>query len=106
MRGPELREAFLLTLELIERNYLTRWLGDDRLMQTIAPDDLQWTLEVFIPRLANSSLLRMARLPSHSEENRDGVREMIIRGHTIDHNLVIRDFTNEQEAMNWLLEKQ
>ncbi|WP_187262236.1 hypothetical protein [Pontibacter beigongshangensis] len=105
VRGPELREAYLLTLDLIDRNYLTRWLGDDRLMQSIAPDDLQWSLEVFIPMLVNSSLLRMARLPSHSEANREGIREMIIRGHTIDHNLIVRDFGDEQEAMRWLLEK-
>ncbi|TXK52014.1 hypothetical protein FVR03_02655 [Pontibacter qinzhouensis] len=105
LRGAELREAYLLSLDLIERFYLTSWLGDDRLMQSIAPEDLQWSLDVFIPRLVNSSLLRLARLPSFSETNRDGIREMIIRGHTYDINLRVRDFIEEQEALNWLLEK-
>ncbi|MFT2011567.1 hypothetical protein ACMA1I_23045 [Pontibacter sp. 13R65] len=105
LRGPELREAYLLSLDLIERHYLTSWLADDRLMLTIAPEDLQWSLEVFVPRLVKTSLVRMARLPSHSDENREGVREMIIRGHTYYIDLTVKDFTSEQEALKWLLEQ-
>jgi hypothetical protein len=64
-KGPELREAFLLCLELIGRFSLTPWLADDRLMESIEPADLDWSLQVHVPAMAKSSLLRMARLPSY-----------------------------------------
>ena len=106
LHGAELREALLLCLEVVDRYSLTRWLADDRLMGPIDPADLQWSLEVYIPRLANSSLLRMARLPSFSEENREAVEVMIDKGQAYDAKLVLRDFKSEQEAMDWLMETE
>jgi hypothetical protein len=104
LKGAELREAYLLCLELIDRFSLTRWLADDRLMRSIDPADLQWSLNVFVPRLANGPLLRMARLPSLFEENRQAVEVMIEKGHTYNLDLILRDFTDEQEALDWLME--
>ncbi|WP_114782902.1 hypothetical protein [Botryobacter ruber] len=103
LQGAELRETFLLCLDLIDRYSLTRWLADDRLMQAIEPTDLEWTLQVFIPRLAESSLLRMARLPSQYEENNEAVELMINKGQNYTVDLVHRTFQEEQEAMEWLL---
>ncbi|MDX5436504.1 MAG: hypothetical protein LPK03_04880 [Pontibacter sp.] len=104
LQGPELREAFLLCLEMINRFGLTCWLADDRLMDSIEPTDLEWCLEVYIPRIAGSSILRFARLPSKFEENLHAVGIMIDKGHSYDLKLALRDFTSEQEAMEWLQE--
>lgn len=104
LQGPELREAFLLCLELIDRFYLTRWLADDRLMEAIDPADLEWSLQVYVPRMARSSLLRMAQLPSSFEDNRQGVEVMIDKGKSYGVDLVHRTFIDEQEAMAWLME--
>jgi len=104
LRGPELREAYLMVLDMIDRFYLTRWLADDRMMGAVEPADLQWSLEVYIPRIAKSSLLRMARLPSKFEENLQAVGVMIDKGHSYDLHLTFRDFENEEEAMAWLME--
>lgn len=104
LKGSELREAYLLVLDMIDRFSLTRWLADDRQMESIDPADLQWSLEVFVPRIAKSSLLRMARLPSRFDENRQAVKQMIVKGHTFDLDLVLCDFSDEQEAMAWLME--
>ncbi|MCJ8163861.1 hypothetical protein MKJ04_03340 [Pontibacter sp. E15-1] len=104
LQGPELREAFLLCLEVIDRYNLTRWLADDRLMLSIAPADMEWSLEVHVPRMAGSSLLRMARLPSYSEENREAVDIMIDKGLHSDTKLAFRDFKDEKEAMAWLIQ--
>ncbi|WP_299761973.1 hypothetical protein [uncultured Pontibacter sp.] len=103
LRGPELREAYLMVLDMIDRFCLSRWLGDDRNMESIAPDDLQWSLDVYVPRVAASSLLRMARLPSAFEANRQAVEMMIDKGQSFDIDLVLRDFSNEQAAMEWLM---
>ncbi|WP_240676042.1 hypothetical protein [Botryobacter ruber] len=103
LRGPELREAYMLCQELVDRYALTRWLADDRKMQSIDPVDLEWSLQVIVPQIAASSILRMARLPSFSEENREAVDMMIDKGHSYDMDLAFRDFLDEQEAMEWLL---
>lgn len=104
LRGPELREAYLLVIDMIDRFTLTSWLADDRLMESIAPDDLQWSLDVYVPRIARSPLLRMARLPSRFEENRQSVDLMIDKGNKYGLQLVLRDFTSEEEAVDWLME--
>ncbi|WP_347157561.1 hypothetical protein [Pontibacter chitinilyticus] len=104
LRGPELREAFLLCLEMIDRFTLTRWLADDRLMLSIAPADLEWSMKLFVPRLAGSSILRFARLPSNSESNRRDVEFMIKKGQSPDLVVQLRDFATEAEAMDWLME--
>lgn len=104
LHGSELREAYLLCLEMINRFSLTKWLADDRMMGAIAPDDLKWSLEVHVPRMAQSSLLRLARIPSQYENNREAVELMINKGYTYDLNLVLRDFMDKQEAMAWLME--
>lgn len=103
LQGPELREAFLLCLEMINRFSLTCWLADDRLMDSINSTDLEWSLDVYIPRITSSSILRFARLPSKFEENLNAVGVMIDKGHTYNLKLTLRDFTSEQEAMEWLL---
>ncbi|MHA6248498.1 hypothetical protein ACXYMU_11215 [Pontibacter sp. CAU 1760] len=105
LQGEELREAYLLTVELIDRYSLTRWLSDDRQMKPITPADLQWSLDVHVPRMANSSLLRMARIPSIYEDNNKAVDAMVSKGHTLDLHLTFRHFDTEEEAMNWLMEE-
>ncbi|MBX0334370.1 STAS/SEC14 domain-containing protein [Pontibacter sp. HSC-14F20] len=104
LHGAELREAYLLCHELINRFSLVRWLADDRLMGTISPADLKWSLEVHVPRMAKSHLKRLARIPSKFEVNREAVGVMINKGYTFDVPLEIRDFEDENEAMDWLLE--
>jgi hypothetical protein len=104
LQGPELREAYLLCLEMINRFSLIRWLADDRLMGPIAPADLDWSRQVHVPAMAKSSLLRMAYLPSLSEENREAVEIMIDKGHTYDLKMVIRNSRDKEEATAWLME--
>lgn len=104
LQGAELREAYLLCHEMINRYSLTRWLADDRLMGGISPADLKWSLEVHVPQIAKSSLKRLARIPSRFEKNREAVEIMINKGYTYDISLLLRDFSNKEEAMEWLLE--
>ena len=104
LQGPELREAYLLCLEMINRFSLVRWLADDRLMGHITPADLDWSMQVHVPAMAKSSLLRMAYLPSLPEENREAVEYIIDNGHTYDLKLGVGSFEEKEEAMGWLME--
>lgn len=104
LQGPELREALLLCLEMVNTFSLTRWLADDRLMGAIHPADQKWSLEVFVPRMAASSLLRFARLPSTHEANSEAVAVMIDKGKAYKQSLAVRDFSEEKEALSWLMQ--
>lgn len=102
--GDEYREACLLCLDLIDRFQLTRWLGNNRKMKTISSADMNWSVEVFLPQLLGGPLLRLANLPSVHEENRKAIEVMMDKMNLPGQKLIIRDFQNEQEALNWLLE--
>ncbi|RDV13073.1 hypothetical protein DXT99_21490 [Pontibacter diazotrophicus] len=102
--GAEYREAVLLCLDLIDRHELIGWLGDNRRMNSIRPDDLEWSVRVFLPKLLESSLLRLANLPSENEQNRTAVEAIYNKTNIPDKELTVRSFISEEEAAAWLRE--
>ncbi|GAA4439160.1 hypothetical protein GCM10023188_35280 [Pontibacter saemangeumensis] len=101
--GSEFREAVLLCLDLIDRHSLVGWLGDNRKMKSIRPDDLEWSLKHFLPQLLDSSLVRLANIPSQDSGNRAAVEEMYNKKGNAG-KLLVQDFALEEEAMAWLRE--
>ncbi|GAB3525896.1 hypothetical protein GCM10027443_00470 [Pontibacter brevis] len=102
--GAEFRESVLLCLDLIDRHELVGWLGDNRKMNSIRPDDLQWSIKVFLPKLLESSLLRLANLPSENEQNREAVETIYSKTNVTDKELAVRYFEDSREAEAWLRE--
>lgn len=102
--GAEYREAVLLCLDLIDRHELTGWLGDNRKMNSIRPDDLEWSVRVFLPKLLESSLLRLANIPSENDQNREAVETIYNKINIPDKELTVRSFTGTEEAEAWLRE--
>jgi hypothetical protein len=102
--GFEFRETTLLCLDLMDRHELKGWLGDNRKMRSIAPADLQWSLDVFVPQIVAGPVLRVANLPSEHEENRKAIEVMLEKKNKLQQQLTIRDFEDEEEAMAWLRE--
>lgn len=102
--GAEFKEAMLLCLDLIDRHGLLGWLGDNRRMNSIRPDDLKWSIEVFLPKLLESSLRRLANLPSQNEQNREAVETLYNKTNITDKELIVREFIRSIEAEAWLRE--
>lgn len=102
--GAEYREAVLLCLDLIDRHGLTGWLGDNRKMKSIRPDDLEWSIRVFLPKLLESSLQRLANIPSENEQNREAVETIYNKSNIADKELTVRSFDANKEAEAWLRE--
>ena len=100
--GSEYKEAVLLCLDLIDRHGLIGWLGDNRKMKSIRPDDLEWSIKVILPKLLESSLLRLANLPSENAENRAAVEAFFDDVNIPGNELVVRNFRSEGEAAAWL----
>jgi hypothetical protein len=103
LTGAEFREATLLCQDLIDRYGLIRWLGDNRKMKGIRKDDLLWFMEVMEPQLVNSSLLRMANLLSHHADHQEAMERLTAHGTTLNHRLIVRDYSNKDAALEWLL---
>lgn len=101
--GSEFKEAVLLCLDLIDRHSLVGWLGDNRRMKSIRPDDLEWSIHNFLPQLLDSSLVRLANIPSEDSGNRAAVEMMYEKGGDSEQ-LAVRDFATEEEALAWLQE--
>jgi hypothetical protein len=71
-------------------------------MDLIEPEDLQWSLQVFVPQIVAGTILWMANLPSEQEENRNAIEVMLEKKDKLTQHLLIRDFLDEEEAMAWL----
>ena len=102
--SAEFREAVLLCLDLIDRNGIKGWLGDNRKMLSISASDLEWCTKVFIPQLIESPLLRLANLASANEQNRKAVEVMYSKGNNPLEKFTVRDFHDEAAAVAWLTE--
>lgn len=102
--GTEYKEAVLLCLDLIDRHGLIGWLRDNRKMNSVRLDDLEWSIRVFLPKLLESSLLRLAILPSENEQNREAVETIYDKTTTTDTALTVCNFTDSKEAEAWLRE--
>jgi hypothetical protein len=102
LSSHEFQEASLQCIELIEEKGIIRWFADNRKMKAIRQADQQWFLENIMPRMLQSSLLRMATLVSEDIFNKMAVEQLLQRVGHIDQ-LVLRDFEEEKEALFWLM---
>ncbi|WP_192822700.1 STAS/SEC14 domain-containing protein [Rufibacter sp. LB8] len=103
VNGQELREALLLCTHVTDHYKLTRWLADNRKMKAFTPDDQQWMADNIVPHIINSSLRRMATLVSEDEEQVAALEQLVQRAGTLP-DLSLRDFTDEEEARQWLMQ--
>jgi len=104
LSGFEFREASLLCIDLIDRHELIGWLGDDRRLGSIEPADLKWNLEVILPQLAASTMLRMASIPTEQHKNQEAIEVMVQKNNELGQKLIFREFEREEDAVSWLLE--
>lgn len=99
--SDEIRQIALRSLEFVNEKGITRWLADRRNMKAIRQQDQQWTAEVFIPKLLESSLRRMATIVSKDIFNQMAIEQIIRRSGGLG-SIALRDFENYKDAMEWL----
>ena len=100
--SDELRATALRMLEFVNEYGITRWLSDRRKMRAIRQRDQQWTIDVFIPKVMESSLRRMASVVSEDIFNKMAIEQMLKRSGGLG-SIVLRDFNNMPEALEWLM---
>jgi hypothetical protein len=101
LSSEEYRTCFLQGLALIEQRKLKKYLLDNRKLKTIRLLDQAWTVAVAGPRLAMSSLEKVAIIVSEDIFNRMAMDKMFVEGaHFIQFDYAY--FREEREAMQWL----
>lgn len=102
MTSDDFREAVGQCLTLIEERQLTHWLADDRGLKAIRQADQQWMLEEAVPRLANSSLVKLASLIPKDSFGKMAVESLYTKATSQIH-FAHAYFKYEQDALLWLL---
>ncbi|WP_161889527.1 serpin family protein [Pontibacter russatus] len=97
----DMKEVALRSLKLVNEHGITRWLADRRKMKAIRQQDQQWTVDVFIPKLLESPLCRMATIVSKDIFNQMAIEQMLTRSGGLG-GIALRDFDREEDAMEWL----
>ena len=101
LSSEEYREAFLQGVALIKQRKLKRYLLDNRKLKTIRLVDQAWTVAVVGPRLAISSLEKVAIIVSEDIFNRMAMDSMLVEGGKFVH-FDYAYFKGERDALRWL----
>ena len=99
----EIQTACAACLELLDQVRPYSWLADNRKMKAIRQQDQDWILTHFWPRLAHSSIQKMATLTSTDIFNQMAIENLFSKGSEhikFDHQY----FKTEIEAVKWLTE--
>ena len=99
--SDELRSTGLRVLSFANEYQITRWLSDRRKMKAIRQQDQQWSVEVFIPKVIESQLRRLATVVSEDMFNKMAIEQILKRSGGLG-DISFRDFDNVADAMNWL----
>lgn len=101
VRSKELRKTALNSLAFVNEHNITRWLADRRNMKAIRQQDQEWTVEVFIPLLLQSSLRRMATVVSKDIFNKMAMESILERSGGFG-DIALKEFDNVEDALEWL----
>ena len=99
--SSDIKEVALRSLEFVNAHGIIRWLADRLKMKAIRQQDQQWTVDVFIPKLLESPLRRMATIVSEDIFNQMAIEQMLKRSGGLG-GIALRDFEKEADAMAWL----
>lgn len=92
----------LLISQLHERN-IENWIADSSKLGDISQDDEQWTLQEFVPALARTKLLKLARVGGEDTGSHAKFEQFAKRAEPIYiGNIQVRQFVTYKEAADWV----
>ena len=101
LSSSEFREAIEACLNMMEKYKPLRWLGDNRKLRAIRQSDQDWFVESVFPRLVGTSLRLNASIVSEDLFNKMAVEQIVKRVGNLG-DMVLKEFDNEAEALDWL----
>lgn len=102
--GEEYRQSMMACVRLMTEQNVRYWMADDREMKAIRLKDQEWSNTVLMPKLANSSLKKMALVVSRDMFNQIAVDRIIGQARNAI-GFEIRYFKDPKPAEAWLHEE-
>ena len=97
----EFRAALLIGVHAIRERHVVGYVSDARKAKVFLPEDLQWTVEVWLPQVVAAGLKRMAMVTAETGLGKVAIEEAV---HEIDnHGLSMRKFDSVAAATTWAL---
>jgi len=103
LNSEEFRAASNACLNAIEEYQLLYWLADNRKMKAIRQHDQEWFIQQIVPRLAKSSLRKMATLVSEDLFNQMAIESLELKANDLV-GFNNYHFKSEAAALAWLAE--
>ena len=101
--SAELRLALQQSLVLARRHRVRGWIGNNRQMRTIRPNDQDWINEIWFPEFARLGVQRLAVVVSSDALNQMGVDSILQRA-TAHAPFETHYFSDIAEARLWVSE--
>ncbi|WP_026462356.1 hypothetical protein [Adhaeribacter aquaticus] len=105
LSGETMHNAVKQCIILIEEKNPVGWLADNRKLKAIRQKDQEWISENLMPRLAASSLRKLATLISEDLFSQMAVESLYTKASELIH-FDHQYFKFETEAYKWLLNEQ
>jgi hypothetical protein len=101
--SQEYREGNTLLIEQLREKDIQNWIADSSKLGDISQEDEQWTLQELIPTIANTNLLKLARIAGEDTGSHAKFEQFVKRAEPISiGNLQVRQFITYKEAADWL----
>ncbi len=95
------RDGLNFALDVVKEHRAEYWLGNLKLMESIQPADEEWASQVWFPKIAQSSLKKMAIVTSLDYFNNTSVKRIVNTAVPII-NFETRYFVDVIPAKEWL----
>lgn len=100
--SQEYREGLETALKLVEQKSVHFWLGDRKFMQAILPQDEDWSVQQWMPKLQTSGLKKMAIVTSLDFLNNSSMKRILSSRKLSSPEIGF--FVDETGAAKWLEE--
>lgn len=102
LSGENLRRVVAKCLDLLDEENPENWLADNRKLRAIRQHDQEWLAENLLPKLAVSSLKKMATIVSEDIFNQMAIGNLLTKATEIVH-FDHQYFKSDQAAYKWLV---
>lgn len=96
------RDGLNFALAVVKEHQVENWLGNLKLMESILPADEEWTTKVWYPKIAETTLKKMAIVTSLDYFNNTAVKRIVSTSEPVI-NFETRYFIDIVPAKEWLI---
>lgn len=102
IHGKYVREELNAGIELLKKYGASKWLSDNHLFNDLPKEDNRWINEDWLPRAIDAGWKSWALVVPESDLGRMNMTQFV--NQFADMGVLVRVFTNADDAMTWLID--